>query len=180
MDINIVEFGFDQFQIPVAIITPEKILDQKEITGRLPEQIDQAVDFILRNSRQSGEINQTQQANIDEYPPAALREVIVNAVAHRDYSLSAQILLYLFDDRLEVRSPGVLPNSVTLANIRTHYSHPRNEIIARVLLNLRYVNTLGSGVPRMITLLRDHSGREPDFELSVSQFMVRFWAPSTV
>ena len=103
-----------------------------------------------------------------------------NAVAHRDYSLSAQILLYLFDDRLEVRSPGVLPNSVTLANIRTHYSHPRNEIIARVLLNLRYVNTLGSGVPRMITLLRDHAGREPDFELSVSQFMVRFWAPSTV
>lgn len=155
----------------------EKILDQKEILGRLPEQIEEAVEFILRNTRQSGTIEQPQQVNVDEYPRAALREVIVNAVAHRDYSLDgAQILLYIFDDRLEVRSPGILPNSVTLENIRTHYSRPRNETIARALLNLRYVNTLGSGVPRMINLLKEHSKREPDFELSSAQFLVRFWA----
>jgi ATP-dependent DNA helicase RecG len=155
----------------------EKILDQKEIHGRLPEQIDQAVNFILRNTRQSGEIDGPQQTNTDEYPRAALREVIVNAVAHRDYSMDgAQILLYVFDNRLEVRSPGILPNSVTLENIRAHFSRPRNETIARALLNLRYVNTLGSGVPRMITLLKEYAKREPDFELSSAQFLVRFWA----
>jgi ATP-dependent DNA helicase RecG len=155
----------------------EKILDQKEIFGRLPEQIDEAVDFIIRNTRQSGAIEQPQQVNVDEYPKAALREAIVNAVAHRDYSLDgAQILLYVFDNRLEVRSPGVLPNSVTLENIRTHFSRPRNETIARALLNLRYVNTLGSGVPRMIALLKEHSKREPDLELSSAQFLVRFWS----
>jgi ATP-dependent DNA helicase RecG len=85
-------------------------------------------------------------------------------------------LLYIFDDRLEVRSPGTLPNGVTLANIRTHYSKARNETIARVLFNLGYVNTLGSGIPRIIRLMREHSGREPDLELHDQQFLVRLWA----
>jgi ATP-dependent DNA helicase RecG len=102
----------------------------------------------------------------------------VNAVAHRDYSLvGAHILLYIFDDRIEIRSPGALPNGVTLKNIRTHYSKPRNETIARVLFNLGYVNTLGSGIPRMIRLMREHSGREPDLEVLGQQFLVRLWAP---
>lgn len=81
--------------------------------------------------------------------------------------------MYIFDDRLEIRSPGVLPNSVTLDNIRTHYSKPRNETIARVLFNLGYVNTLGSGIPRMIRLVRDQAGRDPDFIVTDHQFLVR-------
>jgi ATP-dependent DNA helicase RecG len=76
---------------------------------------------------------------------------------------------------LEVYSPGRLPNGVTLDNIRTHFSKPRNEIIARALLNLGYVNILGSGIPRMIRLMREHSGREPDLELYDDLFLVRLW-----
>ncbi len=157
----------------------EEILDRQEITGRLAEQIEQAGKFVIRNTRLSTSINGIQQTDTYEYPRPALREAIVNAVAHRDYSLDgAQILLYVFDDRLEIRSPGALPNGVTLQNIRTHYSRPRNETIARVLFNLGYVNTLGSGIPRMIRLMREHSAREPDFEVSGQQFLVRLWAPS--
>jgi ATP-dependent DNA helicase RecG len=89
-------------------------------------------------------------------------------------------LLYILDDRLEIRSPGTLPNSVTLKNIRTHYSKPRNETIARVLLNLGYVNRLGSGIPRMIRLMREHAGREPDFELGSAQFLVRLWSGAEI
>lgn len=158
----------------------ERMLDRQEIVGRLPEQIDRAEKFVLRNTRLSTEIDGTRQRDTYEYPRPALREVIVNAVAHRDYSLQgAQILLYVFDDRLEIRSPGVLPNGVTLANIRTHYSKARNETIARVLFNLGYVNTLGSGIPRIIRLIREHSGREPDLVLKDNQFLVRLW-PSVV
>ncbi len=65
---------------------------------------------------------------------------------------------------------------MTLKNIRTHYSKPRNETIARVLLTLGYVNRLGSGIPRMIRLMREHAGREPDFELGGAQFLVRLWS----
>lgn len=157
----------------------EEILDRQEITGRLPDQIDQAEKFVLRNTRLSTTINGARQVDTYQYPRPALREAIVNAVAHRDYSLDgAQILLYVFDDRIEIRSPGVLPNSVTLQNIRAHYSRPRNEIIARVLFNLGYINTLGSGIPRMIRLMREHAGREPDLEMVGQQFLVRLWGPS--
>lgn len=154
----------------------EVISDRQEITGRLSQQIDWAESFIERNTALETRIEGVRQVDRPQYPSAAFREAIVNAVAHRDYSLEgAQILLYIFDDRIEIRSPGRLPNSVTLENIRTHYSKPRNETIARVLFNLGYVNTLGSGVPRMIRLMREHVGREPDFEVSAHQFLVRLW-----
>jgi ATP-dependent DNA helicase RecG len=155
----------------------ETIIDRQDITGRLAQQVEQAEAFILRNTRLSTTIEGVQQADRREYPRAVIREAVVNAVVHRDYSLEgAQILLYIFDNRLEIRSPGTLPNSVTLKNIRTHYSKPRNETIARVLLNLGYVNRLGSGVPRMIRLMREHTGREPDFEVGSAQFLVRLWS----
>lgn len=155
----------------------ETIIDRQEIMGRLAQQIDQAEAFILRNTRLSTKIEGVRQIDQPEYPRPALREAIVNAVAHRDYSLAgAQILLYIFDDRIEIRSPGVLPNSVTLDNIRTHYSRPRNETLARVLFNLGYVNTLGSGVPRMIRLQQEQAGRAPDFAVGDAQFLVRLWS----
>ena len=155
----------------------EEIIDRKEIVGRLTEQIDEAESFVLRNTRLTTRIDKAQQTDNWEYPRVAVREALVNAVAHRDYSLDgAQILLYVFDDRIELRSPGALPNSVTVDNIRTHYSKPRNETIARALHNLGYVNTLGSGVPRMIRLIRASAGRDAEFEATSSQFLVRLWA----
>jgi ATP-dependent DNA helicase RecG len=159
----------------------ETIIDRQEIEGRLPDQINHAVAFIERNTQLSTIIDGPQQTDRPQYPRSALREAIVNAVAHRDYSLiGANILLYVFDDRIEVRSPGGLPNTVTLANIRAHYSRARNETIARVLFNLGYVNSLGSGIPRMIRLMREHVGREPEFEVvgqrvEGQQFLVRLW-----
>ena len=148
--------------------------------GRLAQQIEQTEAFVLRNTHLSTIIEGVQQKDIPEYPRPAIREAIVNAVAHRDYSLDgAQILLYIFDDRIEIRSPGTLPNSVTLDNVRTHYSKPRNETIARVLFNLGYVNTLGSGIPRIIRLIREHTGREPEFSVADNQFVVRLPALSS-
>lgn len=159
----------------------EHIIDRKEIVGRLPDQIQRAVAFIDRNTRLSTYIDDVQQTDHPQYPRPVLREAVVNAVAHRDYSLTgAQILLYVFDDRIEIRSPGGLPNSVTLDNIRTHYSKARNETIARVLFNLGYVNSLGSGIPRMIRLMREYVGREPELDVigrdvRGRQFLVRLW-----
>ncbi len=154
----------------------EEILDRQEILGRLPQQIETADAFVRRNTALATHIEGVKQQDYPQYPRVALREAIVNAVAHRDYSLEgAQVLLYIFDDRIEIRSPGGLPNGVTLENILTHYSKPRNETIARVLFNLGYVNTLGSGVPRMIRLMREYTGREPDLQVTGNQFLVRLW-----
>lgn len=160
-----------------GVVAAEEIIDRAELLGRLPDQIEAAEAFILRNTALATRIEAFRQTDRPQYPRPALREAVVNAVAHRDYSLEgAQILLYIFDDRIEIRSPGTLPNGVTLENIRTHYSRPRNETIARVLFNLGYVNTLGSGIPRMIRLMREHTGREPDLQVLDQQFLVRLWA----
>jgi ATP-dependent DNA helicase RecG len=164
----------------------ESLIDRQEITGRLPEQIDHAVAFIERNTPLATIIKDVQHTDRPQYPRPVLREAVVNAVAHRDYSVTgAQILLYVFDDRVEVRSPGGLPNTVTLDNIRTHYSKARNETIARVLFNLGYVNSLGSGIPRMIRLMRQHVGREPELDvigqsIAGQQFLVRLWGEPLV
>jgi len=154
----------------------EEIVDRKEIAGRLPQMIDRAESFLVQHTYLPGRIEGFRRRAMPMYPREALREAVVNAVAHRDYSLSgARIRLFVFTDRIEVYSPGSLPNTVTLDNIRTGYSFARNRRILEALLHLGYASRIGSGIPRMIRLMREHSGREPDFELHDDLFLVRLW-----
>ncbi len=105
---------------------------------------------------------------------------MINAIVHRDYSLSgSQIRLFLFQDRIEVRSPGRLPNSVTLENIKLGVHTERNRTIARLLTQLGYMSAIGTGIPRLIIrLTRALSDREPEFELIGEELRVRIWARS--
>jgi len=101
-----------------------------------------------------------------EYPSFAWQEAVVNAVAHRDYSLTgAQIEIWMFDDRLEVRSPGALPSPVTLEDLargkRVHFS--RNPLLVRALADLGYVRVIGEGVPRMFQEMEQNALRPPEF-----------------
>ena len=100
---------------------------------------------------------------VPEYPPFAWQEAIVNAVCHRAYSISgSQIEVRLFDDRMEVESPGRLPGLVRLSNLRqSHYS--RNPRIARVLTEFGFVRELGEGVDRMIEEMSSYGLEEPQF-----------------
>ena len=101
----------------------ETMADTQEITGTLPQIIDGAVSFAIRNTPTRAQIRGLREEEFPQYPKAALRELVVNAVAHRDYSIEgAQIRLIIFDHRLELYSPGRLPNAMTLANLR-HYNH---------------------------------------------------------
>jgi ATP-dependent DNA helicase RecG len=154
------------------------ILDRREITGRLPTIIDDAKAFLERNIRQPAIEHGFRREDILLYDRRALGEVVVNAIAHRDYSLSgSQIRLFLFQDRLEVRSPGRLPNSVVLENIKLGVHAERNRAIATLLTQLGYMSAIGTGVPRLIIRLsRQLSGREPEFELVGEELRVRIWA----
>lgn len=92
---------------------------------------------------------------------------MVNTIAHRDYRLSgSQIRVFVFDDRIEVRSPGRLPNSVTLDNIKLGVHAEHNCTLATLLTQLGYMSALGTGIPHLIIRLsRTVSGRNPEFEL---------------
>lgn len=154
------------------------ILDRREITGRLPTIIDDTKVFLARNIRQPAIEHGFRREDILLYDRRALGEAIVNAIAHRDYSLSgSQIRLFLFQDRLEVRSPGRLPNSVTLENIKLGVHAERNRAIATLLTQLGYMSAIGTGIPRLIIRLsRELAGRDPEFSLVGEELRVRIWA----
>lgn len=140
--------------------------------------IEQALDFVRRNIELEAWVGDGgQRQERWDYPLEAVREAIVNAVAHRDYTISVMdIELSLYSDRLEVISPGRLPNTVTVEKMRAGYRASRNELIKEVLRDYRYIEATGLGVPRkIIEGMRAHNGTEPDLIEEESRFVVRLW-----
>jgi ATP-dependent DNA helicase RecG len=139
--------------------------------------IDRAVEFVRRNMGTIAYLDGARRVTRDAFPDAAIREAIVNAVAHRDYSITVtDIELSLYSDRLEVISPGRLPNTVTVDKMRMGYRAARNELIKDILRDYRYVEARGMGVRRhIIEGMRRHNGTEPDLIEEESRFIVRLW-----
>lgn len=158
----------------------EAIVDQKQIVGTIPQVIDQAETFVRIHNLTPSHIEGMRRVDEPQYLDRVVREAIVNAVAHRNYSISgSRIRILIFDDRLEVRSPGRLPNTITLENIRYGVSFIRNQFIVRLLSQHRYIDVLGRGIPMMIRLSKDYCGREPKFEEVGQEFRVTLWPRET-
>ncbi|MDD5308659.1 MAG: ATP-binding protein [Deltaproteobacteria bacterium] len=133
-----------------------QFLDQLDFEGPVLAGIDEAVKFVRRNTRLAARIEGLRRRDIPEYPPLALREALVNAVAHTDYSISGMNLrLAVYDDRLEVENPGALPFGLTVTDLKAGVSRIRNPVIARVLRELELMEKWGSGYKRM----RDECGQ---------------------
>ena len=124
-------------------------LDAQEITGPLPAQISDAVHFVVRNMRVSSR-KTPEREDVSQYGRAAVFEAVVNAVAHRDYSMSSRrIRLSMFRNRLEVDSPGQLPNGMTIEGMEASQA-TRNEVIASVFGRIPVANVAGSGHRRYL------------------------------
>lgn len=149
---------------------------RQDINGTLPDQIRRAETFLLDHMRKGVALKGTMARSEQlEYPMEAAREVLVNAVAHRDYSIQGDgIRLYLFKDRMEVNSPGGLPGPVTLANIKDE-RFSRNPAIVQVLSDMGFIERLGYGVDRMIALMAQNGLREPQFSETDSGFRVKLY-----
>ncbi|OQY28751.1 MAG: hypothetical protein B6244_06215 [Candidatus Cloacimonetes bacterium 4572_55] len=153
----------------------DEVLDQKNLTGPLPDLIEQAIKFVKANMKEAASIVGSKQQTRSQYPVEAVREAIVNAVAHRNYSLAgSQIRLLMFNNRLEIRSPGSLPNTITLQNMMYRRA-TRNELIMTFLERMEYVERRGEGILRMIRLMRQHSHIAPGFELFDEELWVTLW-----
>ena len=137
---------------------------KQEIRGTLPHQLRQAETFVRDQLRSVVRLVGLTRQETPEYPLEAVRELMVNAVAHRDYNQSGDsIHLHIFADRLEVHSPGGLPGPVTLDNLlEARFS--RNPVIAQVLSDLGFVERLGYGLNRVVTVMRQNNLPEPKFE----------------
>ncbi len=157
-----------------------KILDHVDLKVSLLEAVPQAVGFIEKHSMRGVEISTLRRTTSWSLPPAAVREAIVNAVAHADYSLrGAPIRIAIFDDRLEVENPGLLPFGLTLEDLPRGVSKLRNRVIGRVLHELRWVEQWGSGAQRMIATCRDSGLPSPVWEEIGTRLRVTFAMEST-
>ena len=144
----------------------DDLADKKEITGTLPELIDKTLGLLQLYIPVPSTIEGAKRKESIATPPKVLREAIVNAVMHRDYSIShKKIQVYLYSDRVEITSPGGLPNTLTLEKIRYGNSAPRNVFLVKFLDNLRYFDGLGRGVPMMLEAMQDQIKLEDIGEL---------------
>lgn len=148
------------------------IIDKADIVGTLDEQIDSMESFVLRNIRNSVEIVGTKRIERYEYPEKAIREILANAVIHRDYRITetyAQV--NVFDDRIEVFNPGNLPPGVTIENIKDA-QESRNRIIAARLNELDYLEEYGRGIDIVFSLMAEWGLLPPIFKNSSNSFKV--------
>jgi ATP-dependent DNA helicase RecG len=148
---------------------------RQDITGSLPQQLRQAETFMQDNLRNVVRMVGLTHQDTPEYPYSAVRELLVNAVAHRDYNQQGDnIHLYLYSDRLEVHSPGTLPGPVNLKNLlQARFS--RNAVIVQVLSDLGFVERLGYGLNRVVTVMRQNGLRAPHFEETGGAFRVTLY-----
>ncbi len=149
---------------------------KQDIGGTLPQQLHQVETFIRENLRTVVRLTGLAHVETLEYPFEAVRELVVNAVAHRDYNLQGDnIHLHVFSNRLEVQSPGGLPGPVTLENLlEARFS--RNAVIVQVLSDLGFVERLGYGLDRVVTVMRQNNLRVPHFEESAGCFKVTLYS----
>ena len=140
--------------------------------------VEQALDFVQRNTRVAVEAQGGRRVERPVYPPDALREGIVNALIHRDYLLtSTDIELAVYSDRLEIVSPGRLPNGITPERMRAGTRAARNQILKDMMRDYRYLEHMGMGIPRKIVKgMREHNGTEPDLLERDERFVVRLFA----
>src|SRR5581483_8060069 len=140
--------------------------------GSLPEQIRAAEAFLVANMRKGARNAEFKREEKPEYPLPAVREVIVNAVAHRDYQIRGEeIRVLMFTDRIQVYSPGRLPGHITVENI-VEERFARNEVIVQVLTDLGFVERLGYGIDRILRQMREAGLPKPKFAETANGFMV--------
>ena len=151
----------------------EEILDSKVIEGTLTELIDETVKTIQRNFKTPSKVKGLKRIEKKRLPKEVLREAITNAVAHRNYSIGAEIRIYMFLNRIEIRSPGVLPNTVTIEKMKIgSYSVLRNPLIAQYLRDLRYIDKLGRGVQMILRKTKELGFSEPELIEEGEEFIL--------
>ena len=148
------------------------IIDKLDITGTLDEQINSMQKFILRNIALKAKIVGTKRVEQYEYPEDALRELVANAVIHRDYMITETYTnISIFSNRIEISNPGNLPPGVTIDNIKDS-QFSRNEIIAQILKDMDYLEEYGRGIDIVFSRMSDWGLLQPIFKNMSNSFKV--------
>ncbi|MCG2735873.1 MAG: helix-turn-helix domain-containing protein [Candidatus Methanoperedenaceae archaeon] len=154
---------------------PLEFIDMKVFGGNIIDQREDAVEFVKEHIRLHAKIVGTERVETWEYPIEAIREAITNAVCHRDYEISSNVQVRIFDDRIEVWGCGSLLEPLTLEDLRKkHRSILRNPLIGKCFFLIKFVEEWGTGTNRMIEWCLKHGLPEPLFEELSGSLVVIF------
>ena len=139
--------------------------------------VEQAWDFVRRNTTPTAHLESARKIQSWEYPESVIREAVVNALVHRDYSIAGtDIMLAIFSDRLEITSPGRLPNTITTDGMKAGARYARNQTLVNIMRDYGYADARGMGVRnKIIPGMLAHNGTEPDLIDDEARFTVRLW-----
>ncbi|MSU00229.1 ATP-binding protein [Tissierella pigra] len=154
----------------------EELIDKKQIVGNLPDIVEQSLVIIKNNIKTPSTIVGALREEKETYPSVVLREALVNAVVHRNYSIiGSKIRILMFSDRIEFHSPGKLPNTVTIDKMKIGVSYSRNPFLVKYMENLRYIDQLGRGIPMIIKNMKDLGAREPELREIGEEFVLTIY-----
>ena len=149
-------------------------IDKKEFEGPIYEQLSDAFQFILKHINIGAEVNGLYSKDVYELPIKSIRELVANAVIHRSYLAESKIQISIFDNRIEVVSPGMLYGGMDIATMKTGRSKCRNQAIADIFQYMHIVEAWGTGIPRVITSCKQYGLQEPVLKNSGMELRLPF------
>lgn len=153
------------------------IADHAEIRSLPVRAIEEAIDFVDKHTLHRLDIGRERRRERANLPPVAVREAVINAVAHADYAQrGAPIRVSIFDDRLEIENPGLLPFGLTVEDLERGVSKLRNRVIGRIFHSLGLIEQWGSGIQRIIRVCSEAGLPAPRFEEIATRFRVTIFA----
>jgi len=156
--------------------TPTDIIDTVIAEGNLLEQLDATIEAIKKHLNVRFEIKGIQREDIWDYPIEALREAVINALIHKDYSSTAEIQIRIYDDKIWIWNPGKLPPQLTIEDLKKeHSSYPRNPLIAYTFYLAGLIERWGSGTRRIVDLCKAQGLPEPEYKEEQGGFSVWFY-----
>ena len=138
-------------------------IDRREFDGPIQNQVEEVYKYVLSKINLGAKIEGLYRHDIFEMPPTSIRELIANAITHRSYLDPGNIQVALYDNRLEITSPGMLAEGVTINKMKEGYSKVRNRAIAYAFAYMRIIEAWGSGIPKVIKDFKDMDLEEPEF-----------------
>lgn len=153
-------------------------IDKRDFVGPLYEQIEEAYAFVLKHINLGAEIKGLVRNEAYELPTEAIREAIVNATTHRNFLDRACVQVAVYDDRVEVTSPGMLYGGLTIEQIKEGGSKIRNRCIAEVFSRMKIIESWGTGIKRMFSSCKEYGIREPELLEIGDSFRVNLYRPS--
>jgi len=169
------DYNYVDFRLDMPIMNAFSEHGEKEESGLIDEVLERIKSIMLEKSMAS--LNGGARVVDYPYPEESIREAIVNAIAHRDYTISGiDIRVDIYPDRLEIESPGKLPNTISLESIRLGAKYYRNQIVVQYLKEGGFMDLHSLGIPvKILKLCTEYTGREPDLDESDNSFKVTLY-----